>query len=192
MLIRFPACTVLCRRLVPGCLPGCHSIEPFLRFVQLLEGPAFDADGSSRLDVADGKLAKIGSRPFAGGKAQAAFHSPRKPLVDNPESIFGRDSRQSCVVSKNLVDAVFADERQQALMDISELDLARVLLPNYGDAVIGFIVNDGADRVVPKILQQLKAVAGILSQFFAQLAQMVIILEQMTEHSPSLSSSSEI
>jgi hypothetical protein len=54
--------------------------------------------------------------------------------------------------------------------------------------VIGFIVDDGADRVVPKILQQLKAVAGILSQFFAQLAEMATILGGMTEHSPSLSS----
>ena len=126
--------------------------KPFSRFVQLLEGPALDAGGSRRLDVADGKLAKIGGWTFTRGKAQAAFHSPRKPLVDNPESVFRRDGRQSCVVAKNLVDAVLADEREQALMDIPELDLGRVLLPNHDDAVIGFIVDDGADRVVPKIL----------------------------------------
>jgi len=125
-----------------------------------------------------------GRQPFTGGKAQAAFHGPWKPLVDNPESVFRRDGRQSCVVAKNLVDAVLADEREQVFMDIPELDLGRVLLPNNDDAVIGFIVVDGADRVVPKILQQLKAVAGILSQFFAQPAQVVTILGRMTEHIP--------
>lgn len=187
MLIRFRACLVLYQPLGLGSLSGGQSFKPFLRFVQLLEGTAFDADGSCRLDVADSELAKIGGRPFTGGKAQAAFHSPRKPLVDNPESVFRRDGRQSCVVAKNLVDAVFADEREQALMDIPELDLSRVLLPNHGDAMIGFIVDDGADRVVPNILQQLKAVAGILSQFFAQLAQMLTILGQMTRHTASLS-----
>jgi hypothetical protein len=66
---------------------------------------------------------------------------------------------------------MLADEREQALMDIPELDIGSVLLPNHDDAITNFIVDDGADRVVPKILQQLKAVAGILSQFFAQIAQ---------------------
>jgi hypothetical protein len=37
--------------------------------MQLLEGPALNAGGSCRLDVADGKLAKMGGRPFTGGKA---------------------------------------------------------------------------------------------------------------------------
>ena len=74
-------------------LRGRHSLEPFPRFVQLIEGPAFDAGRSRRLNVADGEHAKIGSRPFTGGKAQAAFHGPRKPLVDNPESVFRRDGR---------------------------------------------------------------------------------------------------
>ena len=73
-------------------------------------------------------------------------------------------------------------------MDIPKLNLGRVLLPNHDDAVIGFIVEDGADRIVPKISQQLKAVTGILSQFFAQRAQVVTILGRMTEHIPSLSS----
>jgi 50S ribosomal subunit-associated GTPase HflX len=54
--------------------------------------------------------------------------------------------------------------------------------------MIGFIVVDGADRVVPEIHQQLKAVAGILSQMFAQPAQVIIILGRMIEHSSSLSS----
>jgi hypothetical protein len=94
--------------------------------------------------------------------------APRKPLVDNPESVFRRDGRQSCVVAQNLADAVLADEREQVLMDIPELDLPRVLLPHHDDAVIGLIVDDGADRVVPKILEELKVVAGILSQFFAR------------------------
>jgi hypothetical protein len=40
-------------------LRGRHSFEPFPRFVQLLEGPALDAGGSRRLDVADGELAEI-------------------------------------------------------------------------------------------------------------------------------------
>jgi hypothetical protein len=71
---------------------------------------------------------------------------------------------------------VLADEREQTLMDIPKLDLGRILFPNHNNAVIDFIVDDGADRVVPKILQQVKAIAGILSQFFAQLAQMVTIL----------------
>jgi hypothetical protein len=133
-----------------GGLTGRHGLEPFPRFVQLLEGAALDAGGSRRLDLADGELAKVGSRLFAGGKAQAAFHSSRKPLVDNPESVFRRNGRQSCVVAKNLVDAVFADERKEVLMDVPELDLGRVLLPNHDDAVMGFIVDDGADRVVPK------------------------------------------
>src|ERR1700743_2870029 len=176
----------------PANLTKRHSFEPFPRFVQLLEGPALYAGGSRRLDVADGKLAKMGGRPFTGGKAQAAFHGSRKPLVDNPESVFRRDGRQSCVVTENLIDAVFADEREQTLMDIPELDLSGVLLPNHNNAVVGFIVDDGADWVVPKILQQVKAIAGILSQFFAQLAQMVTILGWMTEHALSLSSSSEI
>jgi hypothetical protein len=132
-------------------LHGRHGLEPFPGFVQLLEGPALDAGGSRRLNVADGELAKTGGRPLTGGKAQAALHGPRKPLVDNPESVFRRDGRQRCVVAKNLVDAVLANEREQVLMDIPELDLGRVLLPNHDDAVMGFIVDDGADRVVPKI-----------------------------------------
>jgi hypothetical protein len=53
--------------------------------------------------------------------------------------------------------------------------------------MICFIVDDGANRVIPKILQQLKAVAGILSQFFAQLAKTATILGGMTEHTTSLS-----
>jgi hypothetical protein len=65
--------------------------------------------------VADGKLAKIGGRSFTGGKAQSAFHGPRKPLVDNPESVFRRDGKQSCVLAKNLINAVLADDREQAL-----------------------------------------------------------------------------
>src|ERR1700761_927830 len=172
----------------PASLPGRYRLQPLLGFVQLFERPALDAGRSCRLDVADGELAKIGGRAFTGGKAQAAFHSSRKPLVDNPESVFRRDGRQSCVVAKNLVDAVLADEREQALVDIPELDLGRVLLPNHVDAVIRFVVDDGANRVIPKILQQLKAVAGILPQFFAQCAQMVTIFWRMTEHTSSLSS----
>jgi hypothetical protein len=84
-------------------------------------------------------------------KRRPHFHGPREPLVDNPESVFRRDGRQSCVVAKNLVDAVLADEREQVFIDIPKLDLGRVLLPNNDDAVIGFIVADRADRVVPKI-----------------------------------------
>jgi hypothetical protein len=70
-------------------------------------------------------------------------------------------------------------------MDIAELDLGRVLSPNHDDAVIGFIVPDRTDRVVPKILQQLKAIAGPLAQLLAQLAQGVGVLGQMTVHTPS-------
>ena len=103
-------------------LGGRNSLEPFPRFVQLLEAPALDAGGGRRLNLADGELAKIGVRPFTGGETQAAFHVPRKPLVDNPESVFRRDGNQSCVVPKNFVSAVLADEREQALMDVPELD----------------------------------------------------------------------
>jgi hypothetical protein len=145
----------------PVNLGGRHGLKPFPRFVQLLEGPALDAGRSLRLDVTDGELAEIGGGRFTGGKSQATFNGPRKPLVDNPESVFRRNGRQSRVVTKYLAAAVLADEREQVLMNIPELDLCRVLLPNYDDAVIGFIVDDGADRVVPEILQQLKAIAGL-------------------------------
>ena len=101
------------RCLEDGSLRGCHGLQPFSRFVQLLEGPALDAGRSRRLDVADRELAKIRGRRFTGGKPQAAFHSPRKPLVNNPESVLGRDGRQSSVVAQNLVGAVLANERKQ-------------------------------------------------------------------------------
>ena len=70
-------------------------------------------------------------------------------------------------------------------MDIAELDLGRVLFPDHDDAVVGLIVPDRADRVVLKILQKLKAIAGPLAQFFAQLVQRVGIFGRMTVHTPS-------
>ncbi len=51
-------------------------------------------------------------------------------------------------------------------MDIAELDLARVLSPFNDDAAVGFIVHDGTDRIISKILQQPKTIAGILAQLF--------------------------
>src|SRR5580698_9717300 len=109
--------------------------------------------------MADSKPAKISVGQLTRGKAQTALDGPRKPLVDNPESVLGRDGRQSSVVAQNLVDAVRANEREQLLVDVAELDLGRVLFPDHDDAVVGLIVPDRADRVVPKILQQLKAIA---------------------------------
>jgi hypothetical protein len=69
-------------------------------------------------------------------------------------------------------------------MNIPELDLGRILLPNHDDAVIGFLVDDGANRVVPKIPQQLKLSRVSWSQFFAQRAQVITTLGRMTEHIP--------
>jgi hypothetical protein len=67
--------------------------------------------GSAQLDLADGELAKIRGRRLTGSKSQATFHGPWKPLVDNSESVFRRDGGYSCVVTKNLVDTMLADER---------------------------------------------------------------------------------
>ena len=93
--------------------------------------------------------------------------------------------RQSGVVAEKLADTVLADERQQALMDITKLGLGRILLPNHGDAATCFIQVEGADRIVPKIVQQLQAVARILAQLFAQFTQMLTVLGRMTEHTSS-------
>ena len=116
------------------------------------------------MDMSDRDPAKVGVGPFAGCKAQTALDGPRKPLVDNPESVFGRDGRESRVVAQNFVNAVFANKGEQLLMDIAKLAVRRVLSPDHDEAMIGLIVPDRADRVVTKILQQLKALTGFTAQ----------------------------
>jgi hypothetical protein len=96
------------------------------------------------VDLVDGEFAKIAVWPPAGSKAQAAFHGPRKPFVNNPVLILGRDGRQSSVVAENLADAVLADEPEQVLVDIAELGLGRTLLPNHGDARLDCPENSSA------------------------------------------------
>jgi len=137
------------------------------------------------MDMTDSEPAKVSVRLFARGKAQTALDRPRKPFVDNPEPVLGRDGRQSGVVAQNLVHAVLANKREQLLMDIAELDLGRVLPPDHLDAVVGFVVPDRTDRVVPKVLQQLKAIAGPLAQLFVQFAQRIGVLGQITVHTSS-------
>src|ERR1700721_989698 len=104
------------------------------------------------MDMADSEPAKVSVRLFTRGKAQAALDGPRKPFVDNPEPVLGRDGRQSGVVAQNLVHAMLANEREQLLMDIAELNLGCVLSPNHEDAIVGFVVPDRTDRVFPKVL----------------------------------------
>ena len=131
------------------------------------------------------KLCKKLKQMANAAAAQTALDGPRKPFVDNPESVFGRDGRESRVIAQNFVNAVFANEGEQLLMDIAELDLRRVLSPDHDDALIGFVVPDRADRVVTKILQQLKALTGFTAQLFAQFPQRVGFLGQMTVHTSS-------
>src|ERR1700722_6710573 len=137
------------------------------------------------MDMTDSEPAEVSVRLFTRGKAQAAFDGPRKPFVDNPEPVLSRNGRQSGVVAQNLVHAVLANEREQLLMDIAKLDLGRVLSPDHLNAVLGFVGPDRTDRVVPKVLQQLKAIAGPLAQLFAQFAQRIGVLGQITVHTSS-------
>ena len=104
---------------------------------QVIAGPAEAKDASPcrRNVLIDSQ--SVGGRNFTGCKAQTAFPSSRKRLFDNPESVFRRNSRLRRVVAKNLVDAMLADQREQTLMDIPELDLGRVLPANHANAVIG-------------------------------------------------------